>query len=119
MTEQEKFFSPNHLRLLNIAIWAKYLAWVALIVYTLWTIGVYFQEQSRFLYYQATGGLFQYDFIHYLKRVPSYAFGMLMEMAGIFVRGIMYFFVLKGLSLGLNMIVETDINYREQERGVE
>lgn len=113
MTEQKEFFSPNHNRLLNIATWAKYLAWVVLVVYVLWTIGIYFQEQNRFVYYQVTGTVHYSDFVIFLKRNPSYAFIIFMEMAGTFIRGIMYFLVLKGISLGLNMIVETDINYRE------
>ncbi len=47
MNEQQDFFSSNHNRLLSIAIWAKYLAWIALVVSILYSIGVYFQEQDR------------------------------------------------------------------------
>ena len=34
MDEQEEFFSPKHKQLLNIATWAKYLAWVAIVIFT-------------------------------------------------------------------------------------
>ena len=118
MTEQEEFFSPSHNRLLSIAVWAKYLAWVVLVIYFFWGISVYFQEQNMFMYYRAMGTVHS-EFSDFLKEVPSYGFGILIEMAGIFIRGMMYFLVLKGISLGLNMIVETDINYREQEGGAE
>jgi hypothetical protein len=36
-------------------------------------------------------------------------------MGTLLLRGIVYYLVLKGTSLGINMIVETDINYRDQE----
>ena len=116
MTEQEEFFSPSHNRLLNIAVWAKYLAWVVLVVYTLWAISIYFQEQNYYLLYQSMGIPSQTyrNFIDLWKQFPSYGFSILIEMVGIFLRGIMYFLVLKGISLGLDMIVETDINYREK-----
>ena len=69
MTEQEEFFSPNHKRLLNIATWAKYLAWVVLIVYILWTFGIYFQKQNEFLYYRTMGTLHASGFLLYLKQI--------------------------------------------------
>jgi hypothetical protein len=37
-------------------------------------------------------------------------------MTSVLLRGIIYYLVLKGISLGLNMIVETDINYRERKQ---
>ena len=42
MNEQEDFFSPQHKQLLNIAAWAKYLAWVVLVINIFYAIGVYF-----------------------------------------------------------------------------
>jgi len=36
-------------------------------------------------------------------------------MARVFLQGAVYYLVLKGVALGLNMIVETDINYRDKE----
>jgi hypothetical protein len=115
MNESQGFFSQNHDRLISIAVWAKYLAWVALIVYTLWAIGTYLQEQNYYLYYRSGGIKVQTyrDFIDLLRQAPSYAFSVFIEIVGIFLRGIVYFLVLKGISLGLNMVVETDINYRE------
>jgi hypothetical protein len=100
-------------------MWTKYLAWIVFIVYILWTISIYFKEQNMFMYYQGIGNVPYSDFILFLKRTPSYAFSVLMEIAGIFLRGVMYFLVLKGISLGLKMLVETDINYREQEGDTE
>ena len=114
MNEQDDFFTPQHERLLNIAIWTKYLAWVVIVVYILLTLGVYFQEQNYFLYSRGNSNQTYRDFMDLLTHSPSYGFSVFIEMTGIFLRGFMYFFVLQGVSLGLNMIVETDINYREQ-----
>jgi len=44
---------------------------------------------------------------------PLKVFELGISMTAIVLRGIIYYLVLKGISLGLNMIVETDINYRE------
>jgi hypothetical protein len=42
-------------------------------------------------------------------------------MIRVLVEGAIYYLVLKGIALGLNMIVETDINYRDKkaEEGAE
>lgn len=113
MTEQEEFFSPNHNRLLNIATWAKYLAWVVLVVYILWAAGTYIQEQNMLLFCNIVSNVPYSNLRGLLKEIPFYGLSVLMEIVGIFLKGVVYFLVLRGVSLGLNMIVETDINYRE------
>ena len=114
MDEQDNFFTPQHERLYNIATWSKYLAWVVLIFYLLWAIGTYIQEQNYFLFYRGNFNSTYRDFLDLLRQSPSYGFSIFIEMIGVFLRGLMYFLVLQGISLGLNMVVETDINYREQ-----
>jgi len=47
---------------------------------------------------------------------PLYMVGILVDLLSVFLKGIVYFLMLKGISLGLNMIIETDINYREQKQ---
>src|SRR5512145_1863114 len=116
MDRTDDFFSRGHLRLLNFASWARYAAWITLVVHFLWAIGTYLQEQNYFLYYRDIGDpVLYWDFTDILLQVPSYGFSVLIEVVGVLLRGIVYFLVLKGISMGLNMIVETDINYREQE----
>lgn len=108
MTEREEFFSPNHNRLLNIAAWAKYLAWVVLVVYILNVVLQVFQHQ----YFASNIPVQQGSrFLNELRLTVSVATTLL--------RGVVSYLVLKGISLGLNMIVETDINYREQQGGAE
>ncbi len=72
MNEQEDFFSPSHNRLLSIATWAKYLAWIVLIVHVLWAIGTYIQEQNYFLYYRSFGNQIQYQEFMDLLRQDSF-----------------------------------------------
>ena len=115
MNEQEEFFSPSHKRLLNIATWAKYLAWIVLVGYILGTITTYTREQNMLLYCQIMGTAPYSNLREVMKQAPFYGLSILIEIAGVFLKGIMYFLVLKGISLGLNIIVETDINYREQK----
>ncbi len=104
MIEQEEFFSANHNRLLTIATWAKYLAWVVLIVYILWAVLLIAQDFSNHVnQLQSDIGLLE-------------KFRVELNLATTLLRGVVYYLVLKGISLGLNMIVETDINYREQKQ---
>jgi len=117
MKEQADFFSQSHKRLLNFAIWAKYLAWIVLVINIFYVIGTYIQAQYYYDFYSIQRGQFL-EFSQMLGENLAYTFGLLVEMLNILFRGIVYFLLLKGISLGLNMIVETDINYREnREQG--
>ena len=44
------------------------------------------------------------------------AISLLFGIVSIFFKGIIYFLVLNGISLGLNLIFETDINYRDSNQ---
>jgi len=115
MNEQVEFFSADHKRLLSIATWAKYLAWIAFVIYILWAGLQMFQYQNIL----SNNSQFRFDLWSFLRSNPLEAFKLGVNMMSIVLRGIIYYLVLKGISLGLNMIVETDINYREQKRGVQ
>ncbi|HMB21570.1 MAG: hypothetical protein ACM33V_15330 [Chloroflexota bacterium] len=112
MNEQEEFFEPKHKRLLSIATWAKYLAWVALVVYILNAGLQIIQYQNLFSHSPTPMSGWQF----LLKNEPFQAFKSVTDVAATVLRGIIYYLVLKGISLGLNMIVETDINYRDREQ---
>ncbi|MFZ5905207.1 MAG: hypothetical protein ACOYZ8_16820 [Chloroflexota bacterium] len=114
MEEQGEFFSSKHKRLLNIATWAKYLAWVVLIIYVLYALSTYTQEQTHYAFNRGPDNQIA-EFNKYLTDNPTYGISILIKMSSIFLSGIVNFLVLKGISLGLNMIVETDINYREEK----
>jgi hypothetical protein len=114
--EQEDFFSRNHLRLLNIAWWANNLAWIALVIIVL-------SAGARVLEFQNTENLravmsnqTPQGMLDIFAEKPLKAFELGIDVIAIILRGIIYYLVLKGISLGLNMIVETDINYREVDQ---
>ena len=115
MNEQEDFFSSNHKRLLNIATWARYMAWIVLVFYILNAMGAYSQEQYRQIFSNVIPSRYS-NFGEMLKQNPLYTFSLFVEIFNVVLRGVVYFLILKGVSFGLNMIVETDINYREQKK---
>jgi hypothetical protein len=116
MKEREEFFSPNHNRLLSTAIWAKYLAWIVLIVYILSAGTQLIQFQTNAIDRAAMLNQPYKGLMNLLSENPLNTFRLGTNMAAVVLKGIVYYLVLKGISLGLNMIVETDINYREQKQ---
>ncbi|HSB02083.1 MAG TPA: hypothetical protein VLE49_15645 [Anaerolineales bacterium] len=114
MSEPKEFFSSNHKRLLSIAVWAKYLAWVVLVVYLLNAALQMFQYHNFSNYVELQPNIWEF-----LRANPFEAFQLGVNVATTALRGVIFYLVLKGISLGLNMIVETDINYREQEGDAE
>ena len=107
MREQRDFFTKNHGRLMDIAVAAKYAAWVALVVYII-SAGlriISYQDQN-------TSGLLALWVL--LTNSPLEFFRFVINILATILRGVVYYLMLKGISLGLNMIVETDINYRRQ-----
>jgi hypothetical protein len=113
--EHKDFFSDNHNRLLNIAYSAKNIAWIVLVVYILYGIGAFYIEQTNQLFYMGLPNSYIF-FADMLSKNPIYALGLLAKIISVFLRGIIYFLILKAISLGLNMIVETDINYRQARK---
>jgi len=115
MNEKEEFFSSNHKRLLNIATWTSYMAWIVLVFYILHALGTYSQEQHTAMFTNVIPTHYS-NFVELLKHNPLYASSLFVEIFSVVLKGVVYFLVLKGISFGLNMIVETDINYREQKK---
>ena len=115
MSNPEDFFSSNHKRLLNIATWASYTAWIVLAFHILDALGTYSQEQQTAMFTNMIPTRYS-NFVELLKHNSLYASSLFVGILNIALTGIAYFLVLKGVSLGLNMIVETDINYREQKK---
>ena len=121
MNVQEDFFSSKHKQLLNVATWAKYLAWVVLIIFTLDAIAIFIQGIANVNALAVNAFSQNVGCIEMLRNEPAFEIRALLDVLSVFFKGIVYYLVLRGLSLGLNMIVETDINYREnkEQRGAE
>jgi hypothetical protein len=109
MSEQEEFLSPKHKRLLNIAIWAKYLAWFVLAIYILSAMLVIPQDMAFFQRFEGSSD--------YWRIVAGDVIDIGSSILKNLLAGAIYFVVLRGISVGLSMIVETDINYREKQEG--
>lgn len=113
MNEQEKFFSSNHTRLLNTAWIADILTKLVLIVF-IFLAGLQGFQTLRTINYNSN---FILNFRSYIFSNPLDAFTLGVNISATLLRGAVYFLVLKGVSLGLNMVVETEINYREKKAG--
>ncbi len=119
MERQESFFSKNHKRLLDIATWAKYLAWVVLIIFCLWAIADFIGQRYLMDVQFTQFGQRPLSYSEFIHQEPLVAVRIIMGAVGIFFKGVVYYLVLAGISLGLNMIVETDINYREKAQAAQ
>ncbi len=118
METQDDFFSPKHKQILSIATWAKYLAWASLI------IAIIYAGVSTVLNYWGQLRMAQQfspieentnDILTLLNFNPNYLNEVIIGLIFGILKGVIYYLVLKGTSLGLNMIVETDINYRNKK----
>jgi hypothetical protein len=110
---EEDFFTVKHARLTNIAFAANLFAWIVFIVNILFVGARFIQVQNSYMVQSITGGQSP-DFFGMLGKNPLYTASFIMDLVSIFLRGVVYGLLLKGISLGLNMIVETDLNYKEK-----
>jgi len=117
MSEKEELFTKDQNRLLSIAGWANNLAWVMLVFYLLLATATIFIDQA---YYQRLyfSSLVQ-DGFDYWEMFSSDPFFYILDLVPVILRrlltGFTYYVVLKGISLGLYMVIETDMNYRQRE----
>jgi hypothetical protein len=120
----DDFYTAKHARLTRIAAIANIIAWIVLIVYIVSIWGTIVQEQYMCQFTNA----FQTNTFQNSNNCSSFLTDMfshnilyfasfIVELASIFLRGIVFWLLLKGISLGLYMIVETDLNYKEKSQG--
>ena len=109
-TNAEQFFSEKHQSLYTVARWANIFSWVILAFFVLvLAINIYSSSnQFNAQYASYTGS----TFFQYLLATPEALIQYLANWLLSLFKGIVFFLVLKSVSLGLNMIVETDLNYR-------
>jgi hypothetical protein len=114
----DNFFTAKHARLTRIASIANLFAWIVFIIHILWVGGSFIQTQNTYTIQNMNLNLGQNpDFMEMLRQNPLYTASLIVNLTGIFLRGVVYGLTLKGISLGLNMIVETDLNYKENFQG--
>jgi hypothetical protein len=114
----DDFFTKKHERLTVIAYWANIFAWIVLVINILWVGASFSQTQMNYDIRNSGINLGQgSNFIQMLSQNPRYLASLAIGLISILLRGVVYWFVLKGVAVGLNMIVETDLNYRAQLQG--
>ena len=112
------FFTEKHARLTRIAFIANIFAWIVFIFHILWVGASFIQTQTSYTIQNMNVNLGQNsDFMEMLMQNPLYTASLIVSLIGIFLRGVIYGLTLKGISLGLNMIVETNLNYLEKFQG--
>ena len=114
---EEEFFTKKHARLTNIASAANVFAWVALASQVLYMAARFGQLQASYLFQTGTGGIGQPNFTQMLSQNHLYLFSLIVDLGIILVRGVIYWLTLRGVSLGLYMIVETNLNYKDRFAG--
>ncbi len=111
MKDQNDYFSKNRKHLLSIATWAKYLAWVTLIVYVFLTGAKIIELQVGYDRYQILLETLQSSgTVYSLEGNWSFTVAVILDLIAVILKGFTYFIILNGLSLGLNAIVETKLN---------
>ncbi|HCR71912.1 MAG TPA: hypothetical protein DIW23_10750 [Anaerolineae bacterium] len=119
--EREYVLTENQDRLLSFAGWAKNLAWVALVIHIILAILVIpedmiFQQRINSLNLNSSS----LDYWDQMSLFPLHSLITIgTNILNNLLSGAIYYVVLKGISLGLYMLVETDINYREKESAEE
>ncbi len=110
----QEYFTSKHGKLDNIASAANTFAWIALVSQILYMGARFIQLQNSYTMQAMATGFGQPNFLEMLSQNAIYTFSLIVDLASVSIRGIVYWLVLKGISAGLYMIVETDLNYRDE-----
>jgi hypothetical protein len=109
--EDGTFFNKQHNRLVNFAGALNVLAWIVFVVHIFLVWAKYVETQNLYNYQFGLSGTSS-DFSDILQDNPLYAISLYLEMFRIFISGTVFALVLKGVSLGLKMLLENDLNKR-------
>ncbi len=113
MTESagESFLEPKYARLSRIANIANLFAYIIFILYV-------FDVAINVIQFTNSCDCAA-NFLEFLGKNPINFVHSVFVWATILMQGVVYGLLLKGISLGLNMIVETALNYKRKFRGGE
>jgi hypothetical protein len=107
------FFTPKHQKLYKVSKIANTFAWVALVIFTILTI-LDIISSLNLAPLMANRAL---PFNDLLRYIPQFFIRSFVSAVNYFLKGILFWIILKGISLGLNMVIETDLNFREKQMG--
>lgn len=114
----DDFYKRKHKRLDTIALIAKILAWLVLLVSFLAAIGEFIQTKN-FLEFEIMNGVLggTADFSDLMSQRPIFSISLFVEMFNTILNGVIYAVVLKAISLALYMLIEIDLNYSLMNEG--
>lgn len=102
--EQEIVLTKRNHKLLNIARICEIVAWVVLAAYILYGFNTYQNNNQYSQPYQLIdSSIFEYFYFY---------FSIAVDIGLIIIQGVVGLLTLYGVSYGLKMLVETDVNYR-------
>lgn len=105
--DSSELFTAKHKRLWRIASIAKIFSWIILIYYIFLTV-------LSVLNFLNISGLRTIENVStdFFKEAPLLAIQQTLNILKTFLTGSVFFLVLRAITFGLNMIIETDLNYR-------
>lgn len=115
MESQENIFLPKHITLINFSVWTNAFAYICLFLTTLLiapigfviNVGEWIGQNYRNLIPTNIAEVFTS-----MMNDPFLLITVIGDLLTNLLGGAFYFVVLRGISLGLNILVETDVNYR-------
>ena len=114
----EETFTIKHAKLTNVVAAANVFAWIVLIVHIVLVWARYEEAKNIYMSLTILAGESP-DFKGMLREDLTYSASLFFELIGILLRGIVYALVLKGISVGLNAILEIKLNnIADDETGI-
>ncbi len=114
-----EYFTKKHARLFDLARVASIAAWVVLIYELLSMIVSVINWRTYF--FSGDFSFTKFHILNLLMDIKEHILDYLELFIGevyYLIKGIVYFLLLKGISLGLYMVLETNLNYKDRFEGV-
>lgn len=108
MEKRDELFDWKHLRLWRISAQADFFSKIVLVIYILTAIAQSFE-------YIKNNDLYISNLTNSIFDESMFILKAFSHTALLILQGLIYYVILRGVALGLNMIVETDINYRDNK----
>jgi hypothetical protein len=105
-TPKEDILTKNQNQLIRFASFANFFSWLVPIVYILYTGAIFINQQQS--YTISLSALQAYSTL--LTMSPLYIASKVIHLIYILFQGVVYWIILKGIALGINLIVEIDID---------
>jgi hypothetical protein len=106
------FFTKRHKRLIDVAKIARIVSWILFVFYILWAV-FNFLNRLSLPYYPSQFSFPGNSLWNALTMAPLVTIHVTIDSLSQILTGAVYFICLQGISMGLSMIVETSLNYKE------